>query len=106
MTDLSDRLSALLEQAERVLDRLDKSLGVEAHEPDWGAAVAFRWRRRGARRGLVPVRVMSTIRLSDLQGVDDQKRNDQRIDHGRRGDRRNRRAREKGADAIVGVSLG
>lgn len=74
MADLNERLLVLLEHAERVLDRLDKNLAAAPEPPDWNAATAYRWRRRGPRRGLLPVRVTATIRLADLQGIDEQKR--------------------------------
>lgn len=43
-------------------------------EPDWTAARAWRWRRRGERVELLPVRTLGSIRLSDLQGIDAQKK--------------------------------
>jgi predicted AAA+ superfamily ATPase len=72
--DLAVRLAALLEQAERVLGRFEQSLGGGVAAPDWKAARAFRWRRRGQRAELQPVRQLAPIRLADLQGVDEQKR--------------------------------
>ncbi len=74
MMELPARLAALLEHAERVLDRLEQRLGNAPAAPDWDAGVAFRWRRSGSGRGLRPVRVLAPIRLSDLQGIDEQKR--------------------------------
>ncbi len=61
----------------RLLDKIEPMLP-QAAEPDWNAAVAFRWRRRSAGLGvqgwLQPVRHASPIQLSDLKNVDDQKR--------------------------------
>lgn len=71
----------LVGRAERVLERLEAILPGPAVEPDWNAAVAFRWRRRHGRAALVPVAVPHCIRLEDLQDVDDQK---QRIDRNTR----------------------
>lgn len=72
--DPMDRLVALLDHAERVLSRLEQTLAPTAPEPDWGAAVAFRWRKRGQHAMLQPVRTLAPIHLSDLQGIDEQKR--------------------------------
>ncbi len=72
--DTADRLAALLDHAERVLNRLELVLASTPPEPDWRAAVAFRWRKRGNHAVLQPVRTLSPIRLTDLQGIDEQKR--------------------------------
>lgn len=72
--DTTDRLAALLDHAERVLNRLELVLAPTPPEPDWRAAVAFRWRKRGNHAVLQPVRTLSPIQLTDLQGIDEQKR--------------------------------
>ena len=72
--DTANRLAALLDHAERVLNRLELVLAPTPPEPDWRAAVAFRWRKRGNHAVLQPVRTLSPIRLTDLQGIDEQKR--------------------------------
>ena len=72
--DTTDRLAALLDHAERVLNRLELVLAPTPLEPDWRAAVAFRWRKRGNHAVLQPVRTLSPIQLTDLQGIDEQKR--------------------------------
>ena len=74
VTDPSARLLALLERAERVLERFEQAFLPSAQPPDWGAACAFRWRRRGTAAQLLPVRTAPTIRLADLHGIDEQKR--------------------------------
>ncbi len=63
----------LVDRAERLLERLEALLPGTASEPDWAAAIAFRWRRRHGRASLVPVPALHRIRLVDLQDVDDQK---------------------------------
>ena len=68
-----ERVAALLEQAERVLGRLEQLLSPGVPQPDWDAAVAFRWRRRGTQAWLQPVAQPAVIRFSDLHGVDEQK---------------------------------
>ncbi|MBS0551042.1 MAG: AAA family ATPase, partial [Proteobacteria bacterium] len=35
----------LVDRAERLLERLEALLPGTASEPDWAAAIAFRWRR-------------------------------------------------------------
>ena len=66
-------LAQLVDRAERLLERLEALLPGAASEPDWTAAVAFRWRRRHGRASLVPVPSPHRIGLADLQDVDDQK---------------------------------
>ncbi len=67
------RLAGLLDQAERVLSRLEQSLAPGVAAPDWSAASAFRWRRRGSQAWLQPVSQPAVLRFSDLQGIDEQK---------------------------------
>ena len=68
-----NELSALVDRAERVLERLEAILPGPASEPDWSAAHAFLWRRRHGRGGLQPVTVPHAIRLDDLHDIDAQK---------------------------------
>ncbi len=66
----------LLVRAESVLSRLEAFLPHAAGAPEWEAAVAWRYRRRGGigHAGVLePVRHVATIRLSDLKEVDAQK---------------------------------
>lgn len=67
----------LLVRAESLLARLETILPHPTAAPDWGASVAFRYRRRAGVTGfaglLEPVRHVATIRLSDIQEVDQQK---------------------------------
>ena len=44
-----------------------------APAPDWSASIAFRYRRRGARAQLEPVRHVATIALESLKEIDGQK---------------------------------
>jgi predicted AAA+ superfamily ATPase len=73
MTLPADALLALVERAERLLDRLDAALPQPLHEPDWGASIAYRYRKRGGSGRLEPVRHVATIRLADLKEVEPQK---------------------------------
>jgi predicted AAA+ superfamily ATPase len=72
----SPALASLLQRAESLLARLEAVLPHAATAPDWQAAVAWRYRRRG-RAGsagvLEPVRHVATIRLADLKEVEAQK---------------------------------
>jgi predicted AAA+ superfamily ATPase len=63
----------LLARAESLLARLEVILPHAPTAPDWGASVAFRYRRRGQAGVLEPVRHIATIRLGDLKEVDGQK---------------------------------
>ena len=67
----------LIARAEQLLGRLEQLLPSPA-SPDWGAAHAFRWRRRtsgfGTQAYLHPVRHPSMIRLTDLKNIDAQKK--------------------------------
>ena len=66
----------LLLRAESLLARLETLLPHPATAPDWGASVAFRYRKRGGlgmAGVLEPVRQVAGIRMSDLQEVEPQK---------------------------------
>jgi predicted AAA+ superfamily ATPase len=73
MSDPLPSLISFLERAERLLARLEPLLPPESPVPDWNASVAFRWRKRGAAHYLQSVSHPSTIRLADLQDIDEQK---------------------------------
>jgi len=68
--------SRLIERAERLIDLFEKLLPTTT-TPDWGNAVAYRWRRResafGVQGELQAVRSLSAISLQDLQTIDEQK---------------------------------
>ena len=71
-------LNALIAQAEKLLTRLETVLPQPLTEPDWQAAIAFRYRKRhsgwGGQAGVLePVRHLASIRLEDLHEIDDQK---------------------------------
>ena len=69
----SSPLDALLARADRLLQRLETLVPQALAAPDWGAAVAFRYRKRGPAGWLQPVRQVAPIALSDLKEVDGQK---------------------------------
>jgi len=66
-------VDALIARAEGLIARLESVLPRPVSAPDWNAAPAFRYRRRGAHCVLEPVRHRATIRLTDLKEVDAQK---------------------------------
>ncbi len=64
----------LIARAEALLTRLEAWVpGVPAAAPDWNAAVAWRWRRRGTTGWLQAVAQPHLIRLADLKDIDGQK---------------------------------
>ena len=63
----------LLVRAESLLARLEQILRHAPAAPDWGASIAWRYRRRGSAGVLEPVRHVAGIRLSDLKEVEPQK---------------------------------
>jgi len=66
-------VESLIARAEALLARLESVLPHPAEAPDWGASVAFRYRRRGNVGVLVPVRHVARIALAELREVDAQK---------------------------------
>jgi len=65
---------SVLEKLDRILDRVEQMVPQKLESPDWKKAIAYRWRRRSNGGFLQPVSSPHKIRLSDLQGVDEQKR--------------------------------
>jgi predicted AAA+ superfamily ATPase len=85
---MDERLEHLVAHAERLLTRLEAVLPHAPKAPDWGASVAFRYRRRGGAAALLePVRQVAAIRLSNLKEIDAQmerlKRNTEQFVSGR-----------------------
>lgn len=64
----------VFQKLERILDRVEQIVPHQPQAPDWKAAIAYRWRRRSNGGFLQPVGSPHKIRLSDLQGISDQKR--------------------------------
>lgn len=76
---MSLQLDRLLERAERLIDRIEAVLPQTLSAPDWGASVAFRYRKRSSGHGVLePVRHVAQMRLIDLQEIDGQKEKIQR----------------------------
>ncbi|MEY3253028.1 MAG: hypothetical protein RL227_2001 [Pseudomonadota bacterium] len=72
-TTLPAAVEALITRAESLLARLEQVLPHPATPPDWDAAIAWRYRRRGAVGVLEPVHQVARIRLADLKEVEPQK---------------------------------
>lgn len=69
----ADYLS-LLGRAERLMERIERTLPGELLAPDWDASIAFRYSKRGSGHGkLEPIANIGRIGLSDLQGIDAQR---------------------------------
>jgi len=65
-------LDRLIKRAEQVLERIEAALPPRLPAPDWKSALAYRWRKRNGRGYLQPVTHPHRIRLTDLQGIDEQ----------------------------------
>ncbi|GAB4179249.1 MAG: ATP-binding protein [Rhodocyclaceae bacterium] len=76
-----DETRELLRQTVTLLERIAAALPEPPRPPDWAASIAFRWRRKDGRGALQPLAHPHAIRLSDLRGIDEQKR---RIDQNTR----------------------
>ena len=66
-------LENLIARAEALLGRIEAVLPHPPAAPDWTAAAAFRYRRRGGSGVVEPVRHVATIRLDALVEVEPQK---------------------------------
>ncbi len=70
MTDLQ----TLISRALQFIDRLDAVLPPAPQPTDWDSAVAYRWRKNNGRGWLQAVPRLSQIKLSNLQGVERQRK--------------------------------
>lgn len=67
-------LAQLIARAHTFLNRVEAALPALPTPTDWHAAVAFRWRKSNGRGWLQPVPRLSQIRLSNLKGVERQRK--------------------------------
>jgi predicted AAA+ superfamily ATPase len=84
---MSDRFDQFLQRAEQLMARVEAALPQAVHTTDWGASIAFRYRRRGNGHGVVsPVTHVGAMHLDDLKEIDQQKekirRNTEQFVHG------------------------
>jgi predicted AAA+ superfamily ATPase len=71
--------TAFLARAEQLMERIEAALPNGLQQPDWGASIAFRYRRRASGQGVVsPVSNIGAIALADLREIDPQKERIQR----------------------------
>ncbi len=76
---MNNSMDRLISRVEALVERIESVLPQPLRAPDWSAAVAWRYRRRAGGHGtLVPVRHTASIRLADLQEIEDQKAKIQR----------------------------
>jgi uncharacterized protein len=73
MSNAPEPLLRLISRAEALLARLEAVLPHPLTAPDWAAATAFRYRKRGGSGFIEPVRHAATIRLHALVEVEPQK---------------------------------
>jgi hypothetical protein len=73
-TNMTDPLERFLGRVDTLIDRLEKLVPAGTQAVDWSAGTAFRWRKRGGRGFLDPVRHPHAIAFADLLDVDEQKR--------------------------------
>lgn len=71
---MSDKLEQLLDRATQLLSRIEAVLPQPLSAPDWGAAIAWRYRKRSSGHGVLePVRNVAKIALDDLKEINPQK---------------------------------
>ena len=64
----------LIARAEALLEKIERIVPTVPAEPNWKTAVAFRWRKKNGVGYLQTVAHPHKISLSDIHGVDDQKK--------------------------------
>ena len=73
------QLTAFLARADQLMQRIEAALPHGLQQPDWGASIAFRYRRRSSGQGVIaPVTHIGAISLDDLKEIDPQKEKIQR----------------------------
>ena len=76
---MHDPLPAFFARAALFMDRVEAALPHAMAEPDWGASIAFRYRKRASGQARIePVRHVGAMALTALQEVDVQKEKIQR----------------------------
>ena len=66
-------LNSLFARGEALLARVEALVPPVEAEVGWNDSTAFRWRKKGGRGYLHPVRHLASIRLGDLKNIDRQK---------------------------------
>ncbi len=71
---MNEYLERLVTRAEQLITRIEAVLPQPLTAPDWGQAVAWRYRKRAGGHGaLEPVRHVAAMSLQDLKEIDQQK---------------------------------
>ena len=71
---MNDKFEQLIERASELLARIEAVLPQPLSPPDWGQAIAWRYRKRSSGHGsLEAVRHVGQIRLADLKEIEPQK---------------------------------
>ncbi|KQP23173.1 ATP-binding protein [Pseudorhodoferax sp. Leaf267] len=71
---MNESFERLLQKAEQLMARIERVLPAPLSEPDWGASIAYRYRKRSSGHALLePVRHVGAMQLSDLKEIDGQK---------------------------------
>lgn len=71
---MNEKFERLIERAESLIARIESVLPQPLTPPDWGASIAWRYRKRSSGHGtLEPVRHVAQMRLTDLKEIDAQK---------------------------------
>ncbi len=65
-------LERLINRVEHTLARFEATLPQAPAAPDWRSGLAYRWRKRASTSCLQPVAHPHRIKLTDLQGIDEQ----------------------------------
>ena len=76
---MNDQFVQFLARAEQFMVRVEASLPHGLEQPDWGASIAFRYRRRRSGQGVISaVQHIGAMALDDLKEIDLQKEKIQR----------------------------
>ncbi len=76
---MQSQLERLLLRAEHLMARIESILPQPLSQPDWGASIAFRYRKRSSGHGVIePVRHVGAMKLENLKEIDQQKEKIQR----------------------------
>jgi predicted AAA+ superfamily ATPase len=76
---MNEQFLRLLERAEQLMARIESILPQPLSQPDWGASIAFRYRKRSSGHGVIePVRHVGVMRLDQLKEIEPQKEKIQR----------------------------
>ena len=71
---MNEKFERLIDRAEQLMLRIEAILLQPLGQPDWGASIAFRYRKRSSGHGVIePVRHVAAMKLDQLKEIDQQK---------------------------------